>query len=455
MQFCKYPRGGIMPNEKKNYSHLTYRDRTIIAHALSNNATFTTIAKTLGKSKSTISREVHKNYIVKKSNPFNNDIHNFCVKKSSCNIDNLCSLCEYNVSRCSQCTKCNLVCHSFDPICNKLKYAPFVCNVCESFTSCKREKHIYDADEAEKMYKSNLSLSRKETALNSPFVQLIDKELTPHLIAGKSIHNFLMTQPKKLSCVSRSTVYRWAKNDFFSIKSDDMPSFSKKKPNKDYAYPKPKAKNILTNRTYEDYLKRLKENDFFETVQIDTVLGKRGTKTVILTIFFTSTKLLLAFILKSKTIFSVQETICLINQKLAPLRKTFFDFAPVILLDNGSEFADPLVFEMDNEGELKSSVFYCTPYTATQRPQIERAHVELRRFLPKGSSFDDISQEQLNFILSHLNSYKLSSLNGKSPYQLFTFSYGEAALDALGIRLIPDYDIVRNNKSILKLLNNI
>ena len=86
-----------MPNEKKNYSHLTYRDRTIIAHALSNNATFSTIAKTLGKSKSTISREVHKNYIVKKSNPFNNDIHNFCVKKSSCNIDNLCSLCEYNV----------------------------------------------------------------------------------------------------------------------------------------------------------------------------------------------------------------------------------------------------------------------------------------------------------------------------------------------------------------------
>lgn len=56
-----------MPNEKKNYSHLTYRDRTIISHALSNKASFTTIAKTLGKSKSTIAREVHKNYIVKKS----------------------------------------------------------------------------------------------------------------------------------------------------------------------------------------------------------------------------------------------------------------------------------------------------------------------------------------------------------------------------------------------------
>lgn len=454
MQFCKYPRGGIMPNEKKNYSHLTYRDRTIISHALSNKASFTTIAKTLGKSKSTIAREVHKNYIVKKANPFNNDIRNFCVKKSNCQIDNLCSLCESNVSKCSQCTKCNLVCPSFDPICNKLKYAPFVCNSCASFKSCKWEKHIYDADEAEKMYKSNLSLSRKETALNSPFVQLIDKELTPHLIAGKSIHNFLMTQ-SKLSCVSRSTVYRWAKNDFFSIKSDNMPFFSKKKPNKDYAYPKPKAKNILTNRTYEDYLKKLAKNDFFETVQMDTVLGKRGSKKVILTMFFTNTKLLLAFILKSKTVSSVHETISLLNQKLAPLKKTFFDFAPVILLDNGSEFADPLVFEMDNEGELKSSVFYCTPYTATQRPQIERAHVELRRFLPKGSSFDDISQEQLNFILSHLNSYKLSSLNGKSPYQVFSFSYGDAVLDALGLRLIPDYDIVRNNKSILRLLNNI
>ena len=101
-----------------------------------------------------------------------------------------------------------------------------------------------------------------------------------------------------------------------------MPFFSKKKPNKDYAYPKPKAKNILTNRTYEDYLKKLAKNDFFETVQMDTVLGKRGSKKVILTMFFTNTKLLLAIILKSKTVSSVHETICLLNQKLTQLKKS-------------------------------------------------------------------------------------------------------------------------------------
>lgn len=91
--------------------------------------------------------------------------------------DNLCTDCDTNVSKCSQCSKCNLVCPKFDPICQKLKRAPFVCNGCESFPNCKREKHVYDPDEAEKMYKSNLSLKRTESALNSQFVQLIDSQI--------------------------------------------------------------------------------------------------------------------------------------------------------------------------------------------------------------------------------------------------------------------------------------
>ena len=42
---------------------------------------------------------------------------------------------------CSRCKKCNSVCPEFDPVCEKLKKAPFVCNGCNSLQSCQMQKH--------------------------------------------------------------------------------------------------------------------------------------------------------------------------------------------------------------------------------------------------------------------------------------------------------------------------
>lgn len=448
----KYPEGGNMSNEKtKQYTHLNIRDRAVIAYALDNKASFASIAKTLGKNKSTIAREVKLRYTVKRANLFNNDVKNICAKRKSCNIEALCKTCDNSQqTTCSRCKKCNSVCPEFDPVCEKLKKAPFVCNGCNSLQSCQMQKHIYDSENADKMYEIHLSNSRRDPAFGSDFVKRIDMLLTKHLQSGKSIYNFLLTEQKHNS-VSPSTIYRWAKNDYFSIKADDMPSL-KPKPSKDYSYPKPKPKHILAKRTYADYLDRMQSNEPFETVQMDTVLGKRGSKKVILTMCFTKTKLLLAFLLDRRNVDSVKNTIEYINQLLAPIAKSFFDLVPVLLLDNGSEFSEPLVFEMDDEGEMRSSVYYCDAYTATQRAQIERAHVELRKFLPKGSSFDDLTQAQLDLILSHLNSYKLASLNGKSPLETFNFAYGENVSKALNLQTISDRDVVRNTASIMKLL---
>ena len=116
-----------------------------------------------------------------------------------------------------------------------------------------------------------------------------------------------------------------------------------------------------------------------------------------------------------------------------------------ILPDNGSEFSDPNAVEKYRPDPVHNPckrvsrgvrMFYCNPYCSSQKPHIERFHLELRRILQKGVSFNALSQEQVNLIMSHLSSYPRPSLEGKTPYDIFVEEFGEEGklfLDKLGI----------------------
>lgn len=71
-----------------------------------------------------------------------------------------------------------------------------------------------------------------------------------------------------------------------------------------------------------------------------------------------------------------------------------------------------------------------------QKSQIERAHEFIRMVLPKGSSFDNLSQSDCQLLCSHMNSYRRDSLQGKSPYDAFAWLYGEEILNLLGVAKI-------------------
>jgi IS30 family transposase len=78
---------------------------------------------------------------------------------------------------------------------------------------------------------------------------------------------------------------------------------------------------------------------------------------------------------------------------------------PVLLGDNGSEFSNPKALEFDEQGNRRTRVFYCDPYSSFQKPNVELNHEFLRRILPKGSSFDHLAQEDIDLMMSHINSY--------------------------------------------------
>ena len=115
---------------------------------------------------------------------------------------------------------------------------------------------------------------------------------------------------------------------------------------------------------------------------------------------------------------------------------------PVFLTDNGSEFSNPSRLEFDAFGNRRTFIFYCDPYRSGQKGLVEVEHEMLRRVYPKGTSFDLLSQQDINRVLSHINSYKREKLNDKSPYESFSFLYGRDILSSLGIHFVPDADII-------------
>ena len=149
---------------------------------------------------------------------------------------------------------------------------------------------------------------------------------------------------------------------------------------------------------------------------------------------------MLAFIRERNTSQSVIDTFDRLYGSLGEL--TFRALFPLLLADNGSEFSNPLKLEFDSTGNRRTMVFYCDPNAPFQKPHVEYSHEFIRRILPKGTSFDNLEQSDVNLMMSHINSYPRKKLSNKAPFDLFTFIYGYGILEKLGMSKIPPNEIL-------------
>ena len=110
---------------------------------------------------------------------------------------------------------------------------------------------------------------------------------------------------------------------------------------------------------------------------------------------------------------------------------------------NGSVFSKVTEIEYDLDKNLK--LFFCNPNSSWEKGKIEKNHTTLREILPKGSSFDDFTQSDVNIIIiiiSHINALKRKYLNGKSAYEVFSFTFSEQIPNLLGIFEIPANEVI-------------
>jgi IS30 family transposase len=168
---------------------------------------------------------------------------------------------------------------------------------------------------------------------------------------------------------------------------------------------------------------------------MDTVEGKKGTSSCFLTMLFRNCKLMLMFLLKEQT----QEEVIRIFDYLTDVLgiELFQKLFEVILTDNGHEFQNRLRLECNENGEIRTKIYYCDPNRSDQKGSLEKNHEYIRYVLPKGTSFESMTNEKTLLLLNHINSEKRDSLNEHSPYEVSRILLDNRLHEALGLIEIP------------------
>ena len=412
-----------MKNEHIAKKHLTYEEREYIEIGLTKGRNFTEIAKDLNKNRTTIMREIRKHRFKKMPKGFNRN-ENLCKNRYECK--------EFECRKRETCYE--------EDICEKITGTPYVCNFCIEKNKCRKIKYYYYAKFANDEYQETLKTSRYGINLSKEEVYEIDKLVSP-LIKEKhqSISHIYANHPEEIS-FSRTTMYNYVDLGVFSFRNIDLPRKVKYKKRKENEKQRIRRETAMRKgRTYEDFKEYICKHPESSIVEMDTVEGIKGGK-VFLTLIFRQSKFMLIYLMDNKTKECVEKAFKNIKEILGI--ETFKKAFEVILTDNGSEFFNPVSIEVDEKtGEIISHVFYCNPGASWQKGAIEKNHEYIRYVLPKGSSFDNLTQEKVNILMSNINSTSRDILNGKTPHEAVQLILNQEIINKLGVLRVESNEV--------------
>ena len=109
-----------------------------------------------------------------------------------------------------------------------------------------------------------------------------------------------------------------------------------------------------------------------------------------------------------------------LNRLERRLGKDFRRIFRSITVDNGSEFQDCAGMERSVRNKRpRTTIYYCHPSSPGERGSNENMNRLIRRFFPKGTSFDNVKPEEVRAAERWVNNYPRKLLGWKSAAMLF------------------------------------
>lgn len=338
----------------------------------------------------------------------------------------------------------------FVSTCIRLARPPYVCNGCEKLGVCREPKCLYRASHAEDEHRRMLSASRQGMNMTEEEMKYIGALVRDGLSRGVSPHHVMASHPERFN-VCEKTVYNLINNGCGGVRRHDLLAapYRKARPRKSKPRQHKVDRDCLEGRRPDDFEAFMASHPGCSVVEMDTVEGKKGGK-VLLTMNFNCCGLMLAFLRDRNTAETVNGIFDMLESVLGV--RTFRRMFPVIRTDNGSEFSDPSHVETSLDGGKRTSVFYCHPLASQEKPHVENNHENLRRIFPKGVSLDSLTQEDVNWGMSNMNSMLRKEYGDVTAIARFEAIFGKKILPLLGIRPVePDKVVLKPELVGLKL----
>lgn len=396
-------------------THLTLEERKIIQTGIENSATKADIGRTIGKDATTVAKEIRKHRKLKPRNTFNRPV--LCAKRQQCSTK-----------------PCVAPCPEFEePKCTRRDKSPGACNKCSKMGKCYMDHYYYSAVQADEEYHRDLVDYREGINLTTKERDRIAQIIGPLLKQGQSVHQILSAHPEITQ--SQRTIYTYIETGVFgdaginnfSLKEQVNRKLSRK-------CKKRKEPANFTGRKHMDFLAFRAEHPDIPVVEMDTVYN-HPSGPYLQTFFFEKTGFMVGFLHHERTSAAMASGIDSLQQKLGPLM--FSRICSLVLTDRGSEFETWKLFELDAKGHPRLNIFYCDPMQSSQKPHVENNHNYIRDIIPNRYPMDNLSQEDIDLMFSHINSTPRLSLGDKSPFELLTFMYGDSTASNLNIRALP------------------
>ena len=336
--------------------------------------------------------------------------------------------------------------------CDKTNRFPYVCNGCELKTRCRKKKYYYNYIKAQKNYDYLLEKSRIGIDMSIDEIDYWNDYFKDKIKNKNQPITHLFNNIKDEFPKSIQTFYNYVHKGYFSSINDEMlpRAYSYKPRKRTNEKPTIRFDNVIrTGRTLKEMEKYIEKHPNANIVEMDTVIGKFEDKKCIMTLYFRNSKLMLMFLIDKYKTTSVSNVLKKIRRQLGS--EVFTKLFEIILTDNGWEFSKPEDIEFNSiTGEKEINVFYCEPYSSWQKGGIERNHEFIRYIIPKGITFDKLTNENIIDMMNNINNVSRRSLEYKTPYELFKNIYGDKITKKLHLIKLEKDEVNLSYKLLIK-----
>lgn len=148
--------------------------------------------------------------------------------------------------------------------------------------------------------------------------------------------------------------------------------------------------------------------------EMDLIVGKKGTRPVLMTLTERSSRKELIFKLPNKKAATIRGVFDKLEQRTPNFRDKF----KTISTDNGSEFLQYEELTRSIHGGKRFEVYYCHSYAAWEKGTNENHNRMIRRWYPKGTDFTRVTKKEIAELQNWMNNYPRKILNWATPAQV-------------------------------------
>lgn len=254
----------------------------------------------------------------------------------------------------------------------------------------------------------------KQTSVISPETwqmirQKIEQDWSPEQING-------WLKKENLPTVSHEWIYqfiRWNKQ-----KGGDLFRHLRCKKKRKKRYGVTNNRGMIKNRvSIEERPEIVANRERIGDWEIDTVLGGQKKAQVLVTCVERKSRLTVIAIAKDKTAEAVTEALI---KALTPYKEIVL----TLTFDNGREFA----YHEKISAALEATSYFAHPYHSWERGANENTNGLIRQYAPKGSDFNGLTNQEVEFMMEQLNNRPRKCLDFETPNQIIQKVYQEIAL---------------------------